>query len=68
MTYKAFRARVHERVCIPARSCTCPTEYGREVITNAREQARHVHVKFDHPGSVECCESPHDVICKAVFS
>ena len=66
--YRAFRARVHERVCEPAHSCcTCPEDYGREVITEARERADRIHAKSKHPGDVEHCTSPHDVICKAVW-
>ena len=65
--YRAFRARVHERVCIEARSCTCPEGYGPEVITDARGQAERVHAKYGHPGDLDGCGSPHDVICKAVW-
>lgn len=64
--YREFRGRVHNRVCVPARSCTCPVEYAREVISEARALAAEVHAKFDHPGAFDHCESPHDVICKAV--
>jgi len=31
-----------------------------------REWAVQIHEKFGHSGPVESCESPHDVICKAV--
>lgn len=64
--YREWRQRVHERVCAPAGSCTCPDNYSPEVITEARKFAEHVHAKFEHPGAVETCGSPHDVICKAV--
>lgn len=66
-TYRAFRARAHGRVCERTIDCTCPEDYGREVITEARERAEHVHAKFEHPGPVDNCGSPHDVICKAVW-
>lgn len=66
-TYRAFRARVHQRVCVEAGTCTCPEDYGREVITEARERAGNAHFNYDHPGTVERCTSPHDVICKAVW-
>ena len=66
-TYRAFRARVHDRTCIPARSCTCPDEYGLEVIQEARDRAARIHAKFTHPDPPEDCQSPHDVICKAVW-
>ena len=28
--------------------------------------ARHIHASLGHPGPVEACQSPHDVICKAI--
>lgn len=70
--FVAWRKRVHERVCVAAGSCTCPTgERWRDIhaahVTEARELAERVHAKFGHPGPVEHCESPHDVICKAVW-
>ena len=67
MSYQEFRERVHERVCIPARSCTCPDDYGPDVLAEAQSLAKNVHAKREHPGTVENCRSPHDVICKAVF-
>jgi len=67
-SYRSFRSRVHDRVCIPARSCTCPDGYSPEVLDAARDSARHIHAKFEHPGPVTACQSPHDVICKAVWS
>ena len=33
----------------------------------ARERARYVHVKFGHLGTEDACQSPHDVLCKAVW-
>lgn len=66
-TYLAFRARVHARVCERTFDCTCPDNYGPEIITEARARAGQVHFKYDHPGTVERCTSPHDVICKAVW-
>lgn len=66
-TYRAFRARVHERVCQECGQCTCPEDYGPEIITEARELAERTHGKFEHPGEVDNCGSPHDVICKSVW-
>lgn len=68
MTYEEFRSRVHQRVCVSALACTCPTEVTPAVIAEAREQALHVHAKFDHGGDAQDCKSPHDVICKEVWS
>lgn len=66
--FKDWRSRVHERVCVPARSCcTCPDVYQREQLTEARDLAVRIHAKFAHPGRAGRCESPHDVICKAVW-
>lgn len=67
-TYREFRTRVHDRVCGPARSCTCPTDYGADTLTAARRRAGEVHAKFGHSGPVEACQSPGDVICKAVWA
>ena len=66
-TYRAFRARVHRRVCASARTCTCPDQYDGVEVEDARGRARAIHEKFAHPGPVEACQSPDDVICKAVF-
>lgn len=66
-SFIAWRRRVHERVCAPARSCTCTAEIGREVIQEARDRARRLHAKYEHPGRPETCGSSHDVICKAVW-
>ena len=57
----AWMARKHERVCEPARSCTCHTDH-----IEARRLAKHIHAKFEHPGMPDACQSPHDVLCKAV--
>lgn len=65
--FKEWRRRVHERVCTPGRSCTCPDVYQREQLTEARDLARRIHVKFGHPGSPERCRDLHDSICKAVW-
>lgn len=44
--------------------CACH-EYA--VATAAlEERARRIHAKFGHPGPVEDCQSPHDVLCKAL--
>lgn len=66
-TFVEWRARVHLRVCIPARSCTCPEVYDGGTLAEARRRARETHERFDHPGLVENCQSPDDVICKAVY-
>ena len=47
--------------------CNCETWRERD-LAELRKQAAKVHRKFDHPGLPEECESPHDVICKAVWS
>jgi len=76
--FTAWRQRVHRRVCEAAvrgrgdaqngpAQCTCPPEVTVEVITEERALARQVHAKFSHPGPVEQCESPHDVVCRAVW-
>ena len=67
-SYAAFRARVHQRVCVPARSCTCPAEVTPGTLDAARARAALVHAKFTHLGMPDACQSPHDVICKAVWS
>ena len=77
---KAWVARVHERVHerMPgtdgsddqgARAgCTwiCGAEPA-EVIGLGRRAAHWGHEKFSHPGTPKACQSPHDVICKAVW-
>lgn len=58
----AWNARKHERVCVPARSCTCSDD-----LQDARTTAVRIHAKFDHAGTPNDCQSPHDVLCKAVW-
>ena len=58
----AWMARKHDRVCIPARSCTCHDD-----LHEARKLAAATHRKFGYPGTPEACQSPHDVLCKAVW-
>lgn len=65
--YRRFRERVHERVCVPSRVCTCPQPVDDEALEIGRERALHVHTKFEHPGPPGACTSLHDVICKAVW-
>lgn len=65
--FAAWRGRAHERVCVPARTCTCPVEVTQEVLADARKRAAHIHARYEHPGPLDACQSPHDVICKAVW-
>ncbi len=58
----AWMARKHERVCGPARSCTCHAD-----LDESRRLAKLVHEKYGHPGAADSCQSPHDVLCKAVW-
>lgn len=62
-----FRARIHQRVCIEARSCTCPETYDETTLDEARDFAARLHAKFEHPGTPQNCTDPHDVLCKAVW-
>lgn len=58
----SWEKRKHERACIEARSCTCGID-----LTEARQRALKYHVRFGHPGTPDACQSPHDVLCKAVW-
>ena len=71
--------RKHERSCYrPAgtygpgdmgchASCTCDS-YRSAPVAELRARAKHIHIKFRHPGAVDDCQSPHDVLCKAVWA
>lgn len=58
----AWMMRKHQRVCVPARSCTCHDD-----LAQARKLAATAHRRYGHPGAPDACQSPHDVLCKAVW-
>ena len=47
--------------------CTCPAEIDTHVIGDARRLAARVHARYKHAGPPDACQSPHDVLCKAVW-
>ena len=68
-------ARMHERVHDRAPGtygpddlgaiggCTCPEVVDVDAY---KARARRGHLRNDHPGTPEGCQSPHDVLCKAI--
>lgn len=48
--------------------CTCPVEVTKEVLAECRSRARKGHLRYKHPGEPDACQSPHDVLCKAVWA
>lgn len=59
--------RKHARVCVEAGSCTCDADRDSSLAA-LRARAKRGHIKFQHPGPVDDCQSPHDVLCKAVWA
>lgn len=50
--------------------CTDVCEWTKDPVAAlplARERARDLHAKFGHLGDGRACQSPHDVLCKAVW-
>lgn len=81
-TLAAWCARAHER-CHEREAgtygpddqgcragCTDTCEWRREparALPLARERAARNHAKYEHLGTPGACQSPHDVLCKAVW-
>lgn len=74
--------RAHTRVCDRAAGTNGPDDLGahagcsdvcdwvrnpEQALPIARERARYVHSKFNHPGEPDACQSPRDTLCKAVW-
>lgn len=49
------------------RSCTEWLPVTPESLAEARDYARVIHRTAEHPGTPDACQSPHDVLCKAVW-
>lgn len=73
--YRRAHIRLHDR---PAETngpndlgahagCTCPAEIDTHLIEDARRRATSAHDRYRHPGPADACQSPHDVLCKAVW-
>ncbi len=58
-------ARSHAQSCTAI--CTTWRPNPSAALPEARARAARVHDKFHHLGLPDSCQSPHDVLCKAVW-